>query len=173
MHFWDRTVDAVSLPEARAWFRTYTGAEVDLVYLPDSSPRPMNAAFGERHLTFVDGNPLHMVNEASVAELNARLEVPVGVSRFRPNLVFSGAEAYAEDSWTRVYIDRIPFDVYEACQRCVLLNVDPATATVGKEPLATLARYRRAGGHVVFGQNINHLQTGVVRVGSRLELERL
>ena len=169
--FWDRTVDAVSLPEASAWFQTYTETDVDLVYMPDSSPRPMNATFGERHLTFVDGNPLHIINEASIADLNARLKVPVEVSRFRPNLVFSGAEAYAEDSWTRIYIGDIPFDVYEACQRCVLLNVDPATARVGKEPLATLAHYRRSGGHVVFGQNINHLQAGIVRIGSRLRLE--
>ena len=171
VRFWDRTVEAVSLPEARTWFQTYTGTDVDLVYMPDSSPRPMNTAFGERHLTFVDGNPLHIVNEASLAELNTRLAVPVEISRFRPNLVFSGAEPYTEDSWQRIYIGGTPFDVYEACQRCVLLNVDPATATVGKEPLATLARYRRADGHVLFGQNINHLQSGTVRVGSRLEPE--
>ena len=171
VHLWDCSIDAVSLPEASAWFQTYTGTEVDLVYMPDSSPRSMNPAFGERHLTFVDGNPLHIVNEASLAELNTRLTVPVEISRFRPNFVFSGAEAYAEDSWQRIYIGGIPFDVCEACQRCVLLNVDPTTATVGKEPLATLARYRRADGHVLFGQNINHLQTGLVRVGSRVRLE--
>ena len=171
VHFWDRTIAAVSLPEAKGWFQTYTGRDVDLVYMPDSSPRPLNPTFGKRHLTFVDGNPLHIINEASLAELNTRLAVPIEISRFRPNLVFSGAEPYAEDAWQRIYIDGIPFDVYEACQRCVLLNVDPASASVGKEPLATLARYRRTDGQVLFGQNINHLQTGVVRVGSKLRLE--
>ena len=167
---WGQAVDAVSLPLAREWFRTYTGQEVDLVFLPDSSSRPMNQDFGTRQLTFVDGNPLHLISEASVAELNARLDTPVQLLRFRPNLVFAGVEPYAEDNWRRIRIGDIPFDVYEACQRCVVLNVDPVSAAVGREPLATLARYRKRGGHVVFGQNISHLETGVIRVGSRLQV---
>ena len=171
VRLWDVAMNAPSLPAAKAWFTHYTDRDVDLVYMPDSSPRPLNPAFGTRHLTFVDGNPLHIISEESLAELNSRLDAPVEMSRFRPNLVFSGGEPYAEDTWRRITIGGVPFNVYEACQRCVLLNVDPATAKVGKEPLATLARYRRSEGYVVFGQNLEHLQTGVVRVGSELRLE--
>jgi uncharacterized protein len=165
---WGDHMDAVVIPEARAWFESYTEREVDLVFMPDSSPRPMNPNFGTRHLTFVDGNPLHIISEASVTDLNSRLEKPVGLERFRANIVFSGGEPYAEDAWTKIIIDDIEFDVYEACQRCVMLNVDPVTARTSKEPLATLATYRRSGQHVVFGRNISHLREGMVRVGGEL-----
>lgn len=165
---WGDHMDAFVLPQACEWFEGYTEREVDLVYIPDSSPRPMNPNFGTRHLTFVDGNPLHIISETSVAELNSRLEKPVGLERFRANIIFSGAEPYAEDTWTKISIDDIEFDVYEACQRCVMLNVDPATARTSKEPLATLARYRRSGQHVVFGRNISHAREGVLRVGGEL-----
>jgi uncharacterized protein len=168
---WGDHMDAVVILQAREWFEDYTNREVDLVYMPDSSPRPMNPNFGTRHLTFVDGNPLHIISEASLADLNTRLEKPADIPRFRPNLVFSGGEPYAEDAWTKIYIDEIAFDVYEACQRCVVLNIDPVTAVTGKEPLATLARYRRSGQHVVFGRNISHLSGGVISVGSKVRSE--
>jgi uncharacterized protein len=168
---WLDFMDAVRIPEAKEWFQDYSKKDVELVYLPDSSPRPMNPKFGTRHLTFVDGNPLHIISESSVAELNTRLKTPVEFSRFRANLIFSGGEPYAEDAWTKITIDALPFDVYEACQRCVVLNLDPKTALSSKEPLATLARYRRQGQHVLFGQNINHLQSGVIKVGALLRSE--
>lgn len=165
---WADRMEALTLPRAASWFRRYTGREVDLVYLPDSSPRPMNPAFGDRHLTFVDGNPLHIVGESSVAELNERLERPVTIERFRANLAFGGADPYAEDTWSEIAIGDVAFDVYEACQRCVVLNLDPATSVASKEPLATLARYRRSGSHVVFGRNIVHRELGTVHLGDRL-----
>jgi uncharacterized protein YcbX len=36
--------------------------------------------------------------------------------------------------------------------------------------LATLARYRRAGGQVLFGQNAVHLGTGRLAVGAPVEV---
>ncbi len=168
---WNDHMDALSIPQVRDWFQEFTKKDVDLVYMPDSSSRPMNPKFGKHNLTFVDGNPLHIISESSVANLNTRLEHPVELSRFRANLIFSGAEAFAEDAWKQITIGDISFDVYEACQRCVLLNIDPSSAAVSKEPLATLARYRRFGHHVLFGQNIAHHQTGVIQVGVSLHSE--
>jgi hypothetical protein len=43
--------------------------------------------------------------------------------------------------------------------------VDQATGERGKEPLATLATYRRDGNAVLFGQNLVHVGTGELRVG--------
>ncbi len=168
---WGDYMEALTLPQATSWFRRYTDREIELVYIPDSSPRPMNPAFGDRHLTFVDGNPLHIISESSVVELNGRLERPVAIERFRANLAFGGAEPYAEDAWEKITIGDIAFSVYEACQRCVILNLDPATTAASKEPLATLARYRRSGTHVVFGRNVSHLELGVIRVGDALDTE--
>ena len=175
---WGDEMEVLSVPGAKPWFTQYAGRELDLVYQPDSALRPLYhpelrlcpPETTGRHLTFVDGNPLHIVSEESVADLNTRLESPVEASRFRANIVVAGAKPYAEDSWETISIGNISFDLYETCKRCVLLNIDPNTATVAKEPLATLASYRREGGHVVFGRNIVHRTIGIIRVGEELRV---
>ena len=108
--------------------------------------------------------------ETSLADLNARLERPVPVDRFRPNLVVRGCEPYAEDGWRLVRIGRIPLRVIKPCARCTITTVDQQTATSGKEPLRTLARFRRAGNKVLFGQNLIHDGTGTLHTGDPVEV---
>ncbi|OLL74678.1 Flavodoxin reductase (ferredoxin-NADPH reductase) family 1 [Pseudonocardia sp. Ae168_Ps1] len=74
--------------------------------------------------------------------------------RFRPNLVVSGAPAWAEDGWRRVRIGDARFRVVKGCARCVLTTVDPVTAVKGREPMVTLARHRRFDKGVWFGMNL-------------------
>lgn len=40
------------------------------------------------------------------------------------------------------------------CGRCVVTTTDQHTAERGREPLLTLARHRRFGRQLVFGQNL-------------------
>ena len=54
------------------------------------------------------------------------------------------------------------------CGRCVVTTIDQQTATAGKEPLSTLAKYRTVGNKVNFGQNILHKGSGVLKVGDEL-----
>jgi hypothetical protein len=102
-------------------------------------------------------------------ELNGRLSDPVGMDRFRPNLVFSGGEAYAEDQFKKLQIGEVEFQVVKPCARCVMITVDQEKGTKGKEPLATLATYRSQGSKVYFGQNAVALAPGMVRVGDFLQ----
>ena len=45
--------------------------------------------------------------------------------------------------------------IVKPCSRCVLTTVDPETGEFsGKEPLRTLASYRKQNGKVLFGQNL-------------------
>jgi uncharacterized protein YcbX len=48
--------------------------------------------------------------------------------------------------------------------------VDPVTGETGSEPLKTLARYRREGKRVLFGQNLIHECQGELSLGMQLEV---
>lgn len=51
------------------------------------------------------------------------------------------------------------------CGRCVVTTTDQDTAARGREPLRTLARHRRFGDQLVFGQNLVPESEGTVRIG--------
>ena len=153
--------------DANGWFSGLLGAPVHLVWMPEHSERRMNPEFGPSRLSFADGNPFHLVSESSVADLETRVGAPVGVERFRPNLVVRGAPAYAEDNWGRVKFGSLEFLVHEPCARCMVVNLEPMTGVIGVEPLRTLARYRRQGKSVLFGQHLHTLGRGSLRVGQR------
>ena len=87
------------------------------------------------------------------------------MNRFRPNLVVAGGQPYEEDEWSRLEIGAIGFRIVKPCARCVVTTTDQTTATVGKEPLRTLATYRNVNGKVMFGQNAVHDRAGHLRVG--------
>ena len=106
-------------------------------------------------------------------KLNARLDEPLPMNRFRPNIVLEGAGPFAEDGWTRVRIGAIELDMAGPCARCATTTTDQETGARGVEPLRTLATFRREGAEVMFGQNANHRGTGEIAVGMPVEvLER-
>ncbi len=65
------------------------------------------------------------------------------MTRFRPNLVIDGTDAWAEDGWRRLRIGDAEFLAVKGCSRCAITTTDPETTERRKEPLATLARHRR------------------------------
>jgi uncharacterized protein YcbX len=117
------------------------------------------------HVSLADGFPFLMISEASLADLNARLEEPVPMDRFRPNLVVTGCEPFAEDGWRRVRVGGVRFRVVKPCARCKITTVDQQTAATSKEPLRTLASFRKRGSKVHFGQNLVGDSTGILSVG--------
>lgn len=154
--------------EAAALFSDHLGTGVRLVAMPADLPREADPDYaGPGHpVGFADGFPLLLTNEASLADLNARMPRALPMRRFRPNIVVTGAPAYAEDDWTTIRAGAIDLDVVKACARCTITTVDPATGTRdGGEPLRTLGTYRRGERGVLFGQNAVPLTTGVISVG--------
>jgi uncharacterized protein YcbX len=169
---WGDVVTALQVsPEVSTWFSDFLGMNVDLVRMPESSHRKMDPRYAvqEESVSFADGMPYVMIGQASLDELNGRLADPVGMDRFRPNLVFSGGEAYAEDQFKQLQIGEVDFQVVKPCARCVMITVDQEKGTKGKEPLATLATYRSQGSKVYFGQNAVALTQGIVRVGDPIQ----
>jgi uncharacterized protein YcbX len=163
---------AVVAPDHKAddWFSNYLGHEAMLAYMPSSVMRPVDAQYAPDggRASFADGFPFLLVGEASLADLNARLATPVPMNRFRPNLVVSGSLPFAEDAWRHVTIGGIPMQVVKPCARCVVTTTDQVTLERGHEPLRTLATFRRQEGKVMFGQNVVHYGTGMLRVGDRV-----
>lgn len=96
------------------------------------------------------------------------------MNRFRPNLVISGVErAFAEDTWRRIKIGEVLFNVAKPCERCVMTTVEQEKGvSSGKEPLKTLATFRLFEGYnsPIFGQNLIPEQEGVIRVGDHIEI---
>ena len=166
---WSSAVEAVEV-EGAEWFSAFLGERCALVYMPEASRRSVKEKYArDAIVSFADGFPFLLANEASLADLNRRLEAPVPMDRFRPNLVVEGAPPWAEDGWTTLTIGSIPFTAPKPCERCVVTTIDQATGVAGKEPLRTLATFRaREGGSgatVCFGENLVHHALGTLRVG--------
>lgn len=149
----------------------YLGEAVRLVYMPPSTFRQVDTSYfpGIQRVSFADGFPLLLLSEASLSDLNMRLESKqeacVPMSRFRGNLEISGDIPYGEDNWQKLAIGEVEFAVVKPCSRCVMTTVDAATGTKGREPLKTLSEYRKTTGGVMFGQNIIQLNQGVISIG--------
>lgn len=174
VRIWESDCDALAVSgEADAWLSDYLAIDCRLVYMPDKTRRMSNPAYGGegKLVGFADGFAFLLTGEASLADLNARLaakshpELPM--SRFRPNLVVSGALPYAEDAWKQIRIGEAVFAAAKPCGRCQVTTTDQATGEVmGPEPLATLATYRDSQEFgTMFGMNLVLVRPGTVRVG--------
>jgi uncharacterized protein len=154
--------------DAASWLSDYLEQAVRLVHMPDTTFRRVDPNYSpaERRVSFADAFPFLVVSQESMDELNRRLPAPMGIERFRPNIVVAGAsEPHAEDGWSRIRIGAIDFDLVKPCARCAVPTIDQQTAIAGKEPSRTLATYRKRNGKIYFGQNAIHATSGTLRVG--------
>lgn len=178
---WDDTVPArLADDRASSWLSEVIGRPLRLVHLDDPRRRPVDpdvAAPGDV-VSFADGFPVLLASEESLAQLNAWIadgpraaDGPLPMTRFRPNLVVAGAEAFAEDGWRRIRVGGSEFRVLTPCIRCVLTTIDPDTAVRTKEPLVSLATHRRFGQKLLFAMNlVPEAPYGLIRVGDPVEV---
>ncbi|XP_078437514.1 molybdenum cofactor sulfurase (LOS5) (ABA3) isoform X2 [Wolffia australiana] len=132
---------------------------------------PMNKEITEaacrdatQELNFVNEAQLLLISSDSIGDLNNRIKLKcmdekngitdnvskVDSARFRPNLVISRAQPYAEDTWRSLQIGTAHFTSLGGCNRCQMINLDPVSGK-SREPLATLASFRRRRGQILFG----------------------
>jgi MOSC domain-containing protein len=160
--------------EVSDWLSDFLGTSARLVMLSKTFKRKLdpNFALTENNQTgFADGYPSLLISQESLDDLNGRLGKAVPMNRFRPNIVVEGCAAYEEDSWRRIKIGDVTFEVVKPCVRCVITTVDQKTLETAKEPLATLATYRVSPkGGVMFGQNMIHHNNGRICVGYPVEI---
>ncbi|MFG2710687.1 MOSC domain-containing protein [Streptomyces goshikiensis] len=180
MLFGKKIETVVAATTAADWFSAYLGLPARLVHMDEPAVRrpvdPDYALPGET-VSLADGYPLLLATLASLDALNGLIaegdhpeEGPLPMNRFRPNLVVSGAEAWAEDGWRRIAIGDAVFRGVRECGRCVVTTTDQTTAERGKEPLKTLARHRRIGKSLAFGRMLVPVRLGTVRVGDEVRV---
>lgn len=172
----DRVIASSVGATAQDWVSAVLGAPARLVYMADpASARSIDPTYAQAadRVSFADGFPLLVTTEASLGDLNRRLERPVPMERFRSNLVIEGPEAWEEDGWRRVRIGAATFSVVKPCARCIVTMTDQRTGARAedREPLRTLQTFRRdSKGQVLFGQNIIPLDCRPLHVGDRVEV---
>ncbi len=174
---WNATVEAKRAgKDADGWFSAMLGVKCKLVYMPDKSMRPVNTTSGfapeGKFTSFADAYPFLMIGQSSMDDLNQRMQLPLTIERFRPNIVFSGGFPYQEDEIEDFKIGQIRFTGLENCKRCMVPNVDPEKGILNsdKEPIKTLAQYRMKNKSIEFGRNAVHQGTGVISVGDEIHL---
>ncbi|XP_055530194.1 mitochondrial amidoxime-reducing component 1 isoform X2 [Wyeomyia smithii] len=180
---WGQTVATVDCGEDVArWLSRFLLSEdfgLRLVFYPHEvsyrEVRGKNKIFP--HLTARDSGALHdatsymLITEASVSDVNAKLEKPVTALQYRPNFVVKGPTAYEEDDWQWIKIGETIYRNVKPCTRCIFINVDPETgiSSTTAEPLKTLKTYRRnpkvGGDNPILGMQMGVKKEGTVRLG--------
>ncbi len=174
---WRSTVLAAAAgQEADAWFSAFLREPARLVWLDDPTRRAVDPDYGADGdvVSFADGYPLLLTSTGSLDQLGQWLaaagEEQVPMNRFRPNVVVSGFEPWAEDRWRRIRIGPVAFRAAKPCCRCVVTTTDQVTGQRGTQPLRMLAARRRFGQNLLFGQNLIPEATGLIRVGDPVEV---
>lgn len=166
----DRVMAQDAGNEAAEWLGRQLGRSCRLVFMPEDTLRRVDGVYASEGETvsFADGFPLLLISQASLDELNSRLAAPVPMNRFRPNLVVTGCEPYAEDSWRRIRIGEMEFDVAKPCSRCVMPSINQETGERDPHINRVLAGFRRFNGQILFGQNLLYQQVGQLHTGDAL-----
>lgn len=165
--------------DAASWLSDFLGLKCRLVRIGQQFSRPMlkpSARPGDT-VSFADASPFLVISAASLAQLNDRIHEnqgePVPMDRFRPGIVIDGCAAFAEDTWTRLQIGDAVFRHGGPCARCIVTTTDQSSGKrTGKEPLRTLATFRRDktdSTDVNFGVNLIHeTKRGTLQVGDEV-----
>ncbi|XP_076002822.1 mitochondrial amidoxime-reducing component 1 [Genypterus blacodes] len=166
--------------EASRWLTRYLAADKTfrLVHFePHMQPRKqeeLQLPHLKCEVAYPDCAPVMLLSEASVRDLDSKVEKDMTVERFRPNIVISDCEAFEEDSWEEIQIGSVRLQRVMSCGRCIFTTVDPETGIINrKEPLETLKSYRQckpSEKHIyqtspLFGQLLTVKKTGTMHVG--------
>jgi len=182
------TCDAIDQgDEAADYLSDLLSAPCRLVGMADTFYRRVDPVFSPEtaYVSFADAYPVLLISDASLADLNSRLEAqdkePVSRDNFRSCMWVGGCSPYEEDTWKQIQINGVVFDVVKPCQRCSITQVDHLVGRYrgDKEPLITLRGYRhqtipQTGQQgVMFGQNLVNRGFGIIRARDRVQvLER-
>lgn len=170
--------------DANEWFSEYLRRPVQFVRADPKGKRQVKKVYrkadSSNEVAFADGASMLLTTTSSLAALNNRLERPVPMNRFRPNIVVSGDElpAFDEDYWRQLKIGGLSGAIGWACTRCMITETDQSTSEQGKTVLKALQGFRRgidavnpSNKGVFFGQNFLHEFEDGVTVNIVDELE--
>jgi uncharacterized protein YcbX len=164
--------------QAATWLTEHLGKPARLVRFDKRHERVSDSKWtGDiKALTqFSDAYPWLLISQASLEELNRRLDSPLPMNRFRPNIVVDGLPPFGEDSVDEFVAGDVRLKVVKPCDRCVVTTTDQITGErTGDQPLKALKEFRfdRNMRGVLFGQNL--VMTGglgkELKVGQQFEV---
>lgn len=170
---WRDVVEVCDLGDGVAgWLSSILDKPCRLVVMSPEYERQVDLNYGRQGdiIGFADGFSVLLIAEASLEDFNRHLSNKITMQRFRPNIVVAGCEPFAEDSWQKLCIGDLVFDVAKPCTRCVIPTIDPNTADRSPEIWHALQDYRQKDGKVFFGQNLIHRAEGEIKVGDTVEI---
>ncbi|MGW7574784.1 MOSC domain-containing protein [Streptomyces sp. NPDC054765] len=180
--------------DAAAWLSEFLGAPSRLVRVPPEHDRVADG-LTPGPSGYADSSAVHLLSRSSLTLLNRRMAErgapPLPMNRFRPNIVVDSrpgdgdghgrhgdggdwaAVPHTEDRARRITIGGAELGYAKLAVRCAVTLVDQeAGARQGREPLRTLAGYRRAvSGGVVFGAKFSVVRPGKLSVGDEVVVE--
>jgi uncharacterized protein YcbX len=168
---WDDETKVFEVNKATSkWFSEALGFECKLVKITNNGDRKHSSSKLNTTLnvSLADSYPYLLIGSESLIFLNEKLEEKITIERFRPNIVISSSIPHEEDSFGNFQIGNVKFKNAKPCARCVMINNNPNTAVVLKEPLKTLSPYRTSNNNVFFGINIFCFNEGIITVGEAL-----
>ncbi len=167
---WDDELEAQEVNEAcNAWFSEKLNKPCALVQLPNNRQRMASKKYTEDDevaVSFADGFPILIANEASLEDLAQKSGMALEMERFRPNIVVSGAQAWEENTWKELQINQLTLMGAKPCGRCKVTTLNPKTGEkTGNEPLKTLMKLRNWKDNGIFGENCYSLDDGEIKLG--------
>jgi uncharacterized protein YcbX len=118
-----------------------------------------------------DTAPLSLLTTQTVRALGGMVDAQLDPLRFRPNLLVdaAGGEPFAEDVWVGAVltVGGMRMRVDKRDERCVVINVDPATTEQNTAVLRAVARQREA----CLGVYGSTVQPGRVSIGDPVLIE--
>ncbi|XP_008124074.1 mitochondrial amidoxime reducing component 2 isoform X2 [Anolis carolinensis] len=166
--------------EAAQWITAFLKSEsYRLVHFePNMTPRKskdlVDPFRSSDKIAYPDLGPVMVLSEASLEDLNSRLDKKVQMRNFRPNILVTGCGPHEEDTWDEIVIGDVEMKGAMACPRCIFTTIDPDTGIMDrKEPLETLKSYRLCDpseqhiykSHPLFGWYFGIDKTGTIQVG--------
>ncbi|MFZ1750410.1 MAG: MOSC N-terminal beta barrel domain-containing protein [Saprospiraceae bacterium] len=168
---WDDAATTMKVSEAAdQWFSDMLRQKITLVRIKDEMSRMHHNKTQNIHLpvSLADGYPYLLIGEESLRHLNTRVQTPLAMDRFRPNIVVTSTVPHEEDAWTSMTINGTKFLNMKPCGRCNVITIDQATAEINNEPLRILNQYRKVGNSVLFGTNLMCAEEGIVSIGDKI-----
>ena len=152
------------------WFSEHLGFGCKLVKIIKTGDRKHESSRSKKtyNVSFADAYPYLLIGTRSLDFLNDKLEEKITIKRFRPNIVITTKNPHEEDDFEEFKIGKVQFKNVKPCGRCIMVNNDPQTGVVKKEPLKTLSKYRNVNNSVLFGINIVSLNSGIIKVGDQV-----
>lgn len=181
---WSQEINAVDAGDNVAqWISSFVLGTDDgfrLVYyvpkVPTRDVRGKNRPF--KNIKNIDAGALHdatgymLINQASIDDLNGRIDHIVKPLQFRPNIVIKGPDAWEEDHWKWIRVGDVVFRNIKPCTRCIFTNINPDNAERDpkQQVLKTLKEYRSIvpNDSPVMGIHIGLRGEGTLSIGDQV-----